>query len=98
MVAEAAAHLALDFDLEGLAVQLVGPQVVEVGCTVKGDFEGFELAACLANHLGEVQGHAVLVVVVDDLGTCQGSQCADALAVGQLLNGGGVGGVHWFRW
>ena len=53
-----------------------------------------ELGATLAGLLFENQCDGVVVVVVNDLSTGQGSQGADALAVCQLLDGGGVGVVH----
>ena len=53
-----------------------------------------ELGATLAGLLFENQCDGVVVVVVNDLSAGQSSQGADALAVGQLLDGGGVGVVH----
>ena len=53
-----------------------------------------ELGATLTGLPSENQCDGVVVVVVNDLSAGQSSQGADALAVGQLLDGGGVGGVH----
>ena len=53
-----------------------------------------EFGATLAGLLFEYQCDCVVVVVIDDLSAGQSGQGGDALAVCQLLDGGGVGVVH----
>ena len=80
--------------LESLFVQLVSGDVVQVSASVVSDLQVGQLCAAWASLLFENQGDFVVGVVVDNLGTGHSTKNVDALAVGELVNGGGVGLVH----